>query len=233
MAASSHLTEDFFENIGISKKEFDEMFEYVDNRIFRLRKGKSLPFTHAVSTTGDRARNLVSGNRGTAGELWRAATGRSIKDFLCCVLNCTNPACDPDDPKNAGATAHVYATFQLSHHDIRFMILLPTCSKCNNWQVCRNTGTNYPVTGQEANVLTTKDEILLLFVEASDSTVGGKGGQGRGTGDGGTFRDANGKGGDKGSHYEEEGKERVFLIGSVEGESGESAKRKRGPRFNC
>jgi len=201
MAASSHLTEEFFKNIGITEDAFDEMFECVDvdKGLFRLRKGKSLQFTHAVSTTGDRAANLVSGIRGPAGELWRAATGSSIKDSLCCVSNCTNPACDPGDPKNAGATAHVYATFQLSHHDIRFMILLPTCSKCNNWQVCKGTKTNYPVTGQEANVLITKDEILLLFIEASASTVGGKGSQGRGTGDGGTFCGAKGKGRGKGS----------------------------------
>ena len=177
------------------------MFECVDvdKGLFRLRKGKSLQFTHAVATTGDRAKNLVSGISDSAGQLWQRATGKSIKDFRCCVSNCPSLACEPDNSMKAGATAHVYARFQLPHHDIRFMILLPTCSKCNNWQVCKGTQTNYPETGQKANVLITKEEILLLFVEASPSTVGGKGSQGRGTGDGGTFCGVKGKGRGKGS----------------------------------
>ena len=56
--------------------------------------------------------------------------------------------------------------------------------------------TNYPLTGQEANVLYTITGAQLMFIEVDSNTVSGKGAAGKGTGKGGGFN--YGKGGGKG-----------------------------------
>ena len=192
--ASSHLPNLFFQNAAITRDQFDECFEYLGNGIFQLAQGWSLPFTHAVLTTGDRATNLVTDQRNSAGNLWSASTGHSITTYQCCVYNCPNQGCTPDSPQRAGATAHVYATFQLSQHDISYMILLPTCSTCNNWLRCLAEATNFPLAGDQANVLYTfaagaedsaNRTVQLIFIQANDTTIGGKGRAGKGTGKGG------------------------------------------------
>ena len=198
--AASCLPQSFFENAGITPDEFNRCFVHLDKGIFQLRSGsRPLAFTHAVLTTGDRPTNLVTGKSGSAGELWRDSTGDSMRNDQCCVNNCPNPNCSPTSPQPAGATAHVYDTFQLSHHDIGFMILLPTCTFCNNWFTCIRTETNYPKAGQNANVLYTVDSanriVRVMFVEANSKTTTRKGDAGKGTGKGGNCYDKGGNGG--------------------------------------
>lgn len=166
----------------------------------KLKKGYSLAFTHARKTTRDRPKTIavlkqktlkdkgkrVLGN--SAGGLWKACTGKSIREEECCVYNCTNPKCNPNDGKaqKARATAHVYGGFQSKR--IEYMILLPTCSKCNNWKQCEKTKTNYPVKDEEpAKTLYTVPGAQLMFIEISPATVSGKGAAGKGAGDGGDF----------------------------------------------
>ena len=164
----------------------------------KLKKDYSLAFTHARKTTGDRPKTIavlkagqhkgkrVLGN--SAGGLWKACTGKSIRKEECCVYNCTNPKCNPNDGKaqKAGATAHVYGRFQSEH--IEYMILLPTCSKCNNWKQCAKTLTNHPLKGEEpAKTLYTVLGAQLMFIEISPATASGKGAAGKGAGDGGDF----------------------------------------------
>lgn len=164
----------------------------------KLKKDYSLAFTHARKTTGDRPKTIavlktgkLKGKRvlgNSAGGLWKACTGKSIREEECCVYNCTNPKCNPDRGKaqKAGATAHVYGRFQSEH--IEYMILLPTCSKCNNWKQCAKTLTNHPVEGEEpAKTLYTVPGAQLMFIEISSATASGKGAGGKGAGDGGDF----------------------------------------------
>lgn len=117
----SHLPDSFFKNVTITRDHFDKCFIHLGDGIFQTASGWSLPFTHAVLTTGDRAQNLVTKKTGSAGELWQNSTGKSIKESHCCVFKCPNKKCTQASPQPAGATAYVYATFQLSHHDISFM----------------------------------------------------------------------------------------------------------------
>ena len=96
-----------------------------------------------------------------AGDLWKKCTGSPVTAMECCVYNCPNQKCNlhlgTSHAQKAGATAHVYGTFQSSDHDIRYMILLPTCSTCstcNNYQQCLSSKTNFPTKGEEpANIL--------------------------------------------------------------------------------
>ena len=180
-------------------------FQDLGNGTFRLRQGWSLAFTHAMLTTGDHPTTIATPVQtgqpvcgSSAGALWSRCTGSPVTTQRCCVYNCPNPNCTPANPQQAGATAHVYATFQLSHHDTRYMILLPTCSYCNNWRQCIRSETNYPLTGQEASVLYTITGAQLMFIEVDSNTVSGKGAAGKGTGKGGGFN--HGKGGGKGGH---------------------------------
>ena len=199
--SSSYLPAEFFHNVSITPQQFDQAFTYIGNGVFQLVPNCTLPFTHAVLTSEDRPEELETEQRGTAGGVWRACTGESIRQSYCCVHNCTNPACTPDKPARAGATAHVYATFQLPEHDISYMILLPTCSQCNNWLITRREGTNFPLPGELANVLytVTNRVVRVIFVRISEKTRKGKGKGGRGSapgpGQGGGY---NGKGGGKG-----------------------------------
>lgn len=181
-------------------------FEDLGNGAFRLRQGWSLAFTHAVLTTGDhptaiatpvQAGQPVCGR--SAGDLWNRCTGSSVTTQTCCVYNCPNPNCTPAHPQQARATAHVYATFQLSHHNISYMILLPTCSFCNNWLQCRSSETNYPLTGQQANILYTITGAQLIFIQVDSGTSSGKGAAGKGTGKGGGYHKGGGKGGQGGN----------------------------------
>lgn len=160
----------------------------------KLKKGYSLAFTHARKTTGDRPKTIAVLETGkrvlgkSAGGLWKACTGKSVREEECCVYNCTNPKCNPNDGKaqKARATAHVYGGFQSKY--IEYMILLPTCSKCNNWKQCKKTKTNYPVKGEEpAKTLYTVPGAQLMFIEISPATGYGKGAAGKGAGDGGDF----------------------------------------------
>ena len=184
-------------------------FEDLGNGSFRLRPKWSLAFTHARMTTGDRPTTIASlkqtGEPLTgqgAGDLWEKCTGSRVTALKCCVYNCPNPGCNPhldpspDHAQKAGATAHVYGTFQKSDDDIKYMILLPTCSFCNNYLQCLSSKTNFPLKGEEpANILYTIPGAPLMFIEASEKTVQGKGEAGKGSGKGGEYH---GKGGGKG-----------------------------------
>lgn len=197
---SSHLPADFFNNVSINREEFDQAFTYERNGVFQLAAGNTLPFTHAVLTTGDRPEVLETEQRGSAGGVWRECTGESIKQSKCCVYNCTNDECTPTKPKDAGATAHVYGTFQQPEHDISYMILLPTCSKCNNCHVASKTQTNFPLENEVAEVLytvTTRD-VRVIFVRISERTRQGKGAKGRGRALPGRGGGYHGKGGGRG-----------------------------------
>lgn len=196
----------------------------------KLKDDWSLAFTHARKTTCDRPKTIAV-REGTntpmsaysAGDLWKRCTGiPSIKGMKCCVYNCPNPKCNPhlgpDKAQNAGATAHVYGRFQRPDDDIRYMILLLTCSCCNNWLQCLRNLANYPVAGEKpANTLYTLPGAQLMFIEVSDATVAGKGAAGKGTGKGGDFQDQTG---------EEEGPEMEV---DEEGEKGEEVKKPEGP----
>ena len=167
-------------------------FVDLGNGTFRLKPGWTLGFTHAVLTTGDHPTTIASPVQSgqpvcgrSAGDVWSRCTGSSVTTQTCCVYNCSNVRCTPANPQPARATAHVYATFQLSDHNIRYMILLPTCSACNNCKQCLSCLTNYPLKGQQANILYTITEAQVMFVEVDDNTVSGKGAAGKGTGKGG------------------------------------------------
>ena len=181
-------------------------FEDLGNGSFRLRPNWSLAFTHARLTTGDRPTTIASleqtgkplSGQG-AGDLWKKCTGSPVTALKCCVYNCPNPECnshlDPSHAQNAGATAHVYGTFQSSDHDIRYMILLPTCSFCNNHLKCRSSKTNFPLEGEEpANILYTITGAQLMFIEVKEKIVKGKGAAGKGTGKGGEYHGEGGGG---------------------------------------
>ena len=111
--------------------------------------------------------------------------------MLCCVFNCTNPKCNrhrgPSRAQKAGATAHVYGTFQSSDHDIWYMILLPTCQTStthNSHKYCQSKKANYPVEGEEpSKILYTVPGAQLMFIEVGlDKTVDGKGEARKGSG---------------------------------------------------
>ena len=218
------------ENETVNNCFIHRAFDDLHNGTVKLKDGWSLAFTHARKTTCDRPKTIavlekieipVSGHG--AGELWKTCTGiPSIRDMKCCVHNCPNPKCNPhlgpDKAQKAGATAHVYGRFQRSGDDIRYMILLFTCSYCNNWLQCLRNKANFPVGGEDpANTLYTLPGAQLMFIEVSDATVAGKGAAGKGTGKGGNFHDPTGE--EEGSGMEADEKE----------EKGEEVKKPKGP----
>ncbi|KAJ7391067.1 hypothetical protein OS493_021088 [Desmophyllum pertusum] len=143
MAAASStpaLTPTFYQDFGITRAQFQAAFD-----VQKL-------------TTGDRATTIVRQGQvatgpalhtGSAGELWTKCRKQSVRDETCCVFNCPNPQCTPTSPQKAGATAHVYATFQKPGDDIRFMILLPTCSYDNHAWKAFKSETTFPQPGQQ------------------------------------------------------------------------------------
>ena len=180
----------FYTDFGIDQAKFQAAFDDLGDGTFKLKPGWYLPFTHAVLTTGDRATTIVRKPTdhekplytGSAGELWTNCTGNSVRDETCCVYNCPNPQCQApqSEPQQAGATAHVYATFQTPQHEIRFMILLPTCSFDNHAGQTRKSGTNFPQTGEEAYILYTVPGARMIFIEVNPKTEDTKG-KGKGT----------------------------------------------------
>jgi len=194
MAASSStcpsLPASFYSDFGITSVVFDSAFDYVGDGLFKLKPGWSLAFTHAVLTTGDRATTVTTPTQtGSAGELWNKCTGHSVTTERCCVFNCPNPNCKPGNRQPALATAHVYCTTQTPQHDIRFMILIPTCSCCNHAGQAAKSGTIYPATGQDAYILYTETGARMIFVTVSTQTLASKG-----TGKGGTYGQGQGGG---------------------------------------
>lgn len=187
----------FYKNFGISPEVFAQAFDNMGNGTFALKEDWSLAFTHAMMTTGDHPTTIAvpvqSGqpvHGSSAGDLWRQCTGNPVTEEKCCVYNCPNrDKCDNPDgkPYEAGATAHVYAKTQTSDHDISYMILLPTCSGCNNWMQCKKSQTNYPLKGELANVLYTVTGAQLMFIQVRDIVAAGKGAAGKGKGKGGGF----------------------------------------------
>ena len=193
MAAASNpcsaVPDSFYENFGISQQVFQDAFNYRGDGTFELKSGWSLAFTHAVLTTGDRATNIaIKGQTGSAGELWSKCTGHSVTQEKCCVYNCPNPECSPHCcPLQARATAHVYCRSQTPKHDIRFMILIPTCSCCNHAGQAAKSQTNFPPTGEDAHILYTVTGARMIFIEVSAQTISNKG-KGKGTGQGGGYK---------------------------------------------
>ena len=189
MAACPALPASFYMDFGISEDVFQQAFGYL-NGTFQLKPGWSLAFTHAVLTTDDRATNIaIPGQTGSAGELWRKCTGHSVKEEKCCVYNCPNENCRPKcSPQQALATAHVYCRSQTPKHDIRYMILIPTCGCCNNARQAANSETNFPPADQDAHILYTITGARMIFINVSDQTVAKKGGAGKGTGKGGGYK---------------------------------------------
>lgn len=183
------LPASFYSDFGISQQDFQKSFDYLGDGTFRLKPRWSLAFTHAVLTTGDRATNIaIPGQTGSAGELWNKCTKHSVTSEQCCVYNCPNPNCSPQNSaQQARATAHVYCTSQTRDHDIRFMILIPTCGCCNHAGQAAKSETNFPPTGEEAQILYTVTGARMIFIEVSPKTVSKKG-AGKGTGQGGGYR---------------------------------------------
>ena len=195
MAASSSacpvLPASFYDDYGISEDVFQQAFDYRDDGTFQLKAKWSLAFTHAVLTTGDRATNIaIPTQKGEAGNLWKNCTGHSVTEETCCVYNCPNKACSPEySPQKALATAHVYCRSQTPQHDIRYMILIPTCGCCNHARQAAKSETNFPPTDQDAHILYTITGARMIFIEVSDQTVLKKG-VGKGTGQGGGYKGA-------------------------------------------
>ena len=198
MSDASTLPTKFYIDFGIDPDSFRSAFQDAGNAMYRLKLGWSLGFTHAVLTTGDKLKTVASVGghpleARAAGELWKMCTkGKPVTEEYCCVHNCTNPNCTPTSPQKAGATAHVYASFQTPEKDIRFMILLPTCSADNHAGKCRKEEVNFAETGKDAYVLYTAlsdPPPRDIFIEVSDATASGKGSKGKGTGKGGGLKD--------------------------------------------
>ena len=198
MSDASTLPTKFYKDFGIDPGSFRSAFQDAGNAMYRSKLGWSLGFTHAVLTTGDKPKTVASVGghpleASAAGELWKKCTkGTPVTEEYCCVHNCTNPNCKPTSPQKAGATAHVYASFQTPQHDIRFMILLPTCSADNHAGKCRKEEVNFAETGKDAYVLYTAlsdPPPRVIFIEVSDATASGKGSKGKGTGKGGGLKD--------------------------------------------
>ena len=198
MSDASTLPTKFYKDFGIDPDSFRSAFQDAGNAMYRLKLGWSLGFTHAVLTTGDKLKTVASVGghpleARAAGELWKMCTkGKPVTEEYCCVHNCTNPNCTPTSPQKAGATAHVYASFQTPEKDIRFMILLPTCSADNHAGKCRKEEVNFAEIGKDAYVLYTAlsdPPPRDIFIEVSDATASGKGSKGKGTGKGGGLKD--------------------------------------------
>lgn len=68
------------------------------------------------------------------------------------------------------------------------MILIPTCSADNHAGQCARSETNFPPTGQQANILYTVCGARMIFIEVTSSTATKKGNAGKGTGRGGGYR---------------------------------------------
>lgn len=195
-------------------RAFDDLYDGT----VKLKDDWSLAFTHARKTTGDHPKTIAVLENGgpvsgyDAGDLWKKCTKIGlISDMKCCVYNCPNSKCNahvaPENAQNAGATAHVYGRFQTSNDEIKYMILLLTCSNCNNWLCTRKHHTNFPLEGEEpANTLYTMPGAQLMFIEVSEATVRGKGDAGKGTGRGSdNFHNQKGEEEGSGMEVDEEG----------------------------
>ena len=185
--------EGFHHHFGMSDDQF-ATFEDQGNGTFIATEGFS--FVHAVSTTNDHPTTIAINTAtqqpvqaGGAGALWQTCTGTPIGSNTCAVSTCTNinRGCSGSNPQDAGATAHVYLTSQTPNHQIEYMVLMPTCSGNNNHWQCHNNSTNFPPSGQEANVLQARPGTPVMFIRIDRNTAGRKGGKGKGTGQGGSF----------------------------------------------
>ena len=197
MSDASTLPPEFYNAFGIDSASFQSAFQDSGNEMFSLRPGWSLGFTHAVLTTGDKPKTVASARghpleASAAGELWKKCTkGTPVTEEYCCVHNCTNPNCKPTSPQKAGASAHVYASFQTREKDIRFVILFPKCSADNHAGKCRKEEVNFAETGKDAYVLYTalrNPPPRVIFIEVSNATASGKGSKGKGKGEGGGLK---------------------------------------------
>ena len=63
---------------------------------------------------------------------------------------------------------------------------MPTCCGNNNHWQCHNNNTNFPLAGQEANVLQARPSTPVMFIQIERNTAGRKGGKARGK-EGGSF----------------------------------------------
>lgn len=185
--------EGFHHHFGMSDEQF-ATFQDQENGTFIATEGFS--FVHAVSTTNDHPTTIAINTAtkqpvqaGGAGALWQTCTGSPIGTNSCAVSICTNinRGCSGSNPQDAGATAHVYLTSQTPNHQIEYMVLMPTCSGNNNHWQCHNNSTNFPPSGQEANVLQARPGTPVMFIRIDRNTAGRKGGKGKGTGQGGSF----------------------------------------------
>lgn len=184
--------EGFHQHFGMSDEQF-ATFQDQGNGTFIATQG--FDFVHAVLTTNDHPTTIAI-NTATqqpvqasgAGALWQTCTGSPIGSNPCAVSNCTNFNRDCSvHPQHAGATAHVYLTSQTPNHQIEYMVLMPTCCGNNNHLQCHNNNTNFPLGGQEANVLQARPGTPVMFIRIDRNTAGRKGGKGRGKGEGGSF----------------------------------------------
>ena len=177
----------FHHHFGLSDEQF-ATFQDQGNGTFIATQGFN--FVHAVLTTNDHPTTIATiaaaqhpVQAGSAGELWRTCTGCPINSNPCAVSNCTNinHSCSVN-PQHAGATAHVYLD-----HEIEYMVLMPTCCGNNNHWQCHNNNTNFPLAGQEANILQARPGTPVMFIQIERNTAGRKGGKARGKGEGGSF----------------------------------------------
>lgn len=184
--------EGFHHHFGMSDEQF-ATFQDQGNGTFIATEG--FEFVHAVLTTNDHPTTIAIDTTtqqpvqaGGAGALWQTCTGSPIGSNPCAVSNCTNinRGCSVN-PQNAGATAHVYLTSQTPNHQIEYMVLMPTCCGNNNHWQCHNNNTNFPLSGQEANVLQARPGTPVMFIRIDRNTAGRKGDKGRGKGEGGSF----------------------------------------------
>ena len=197
--------EGFYTNFGMSEELF-ATFEDQGDGTFIAAQG--FIFVHAVLTSYDNPTTMATNNEtqqpvqaSSAGGLWATCTGSPISSSPCCVENCTNPhhGCSADSPLNAGATAHVYLTSQSPEHHIEYMLLIPTCSGCNNHWQCSNNDTNFPLPDQVAKPLRARPGTQAMFIRIDNNTARRKGDGKRGTGQGGSFEDPFSHGGGNGS----------------------------------
>ena len=77
--------------------------------------------------------------------------------------------------------------WQTPKHDIRFMILIPTCSCCNHAGQAAKSQTNFPPTSEDAHILYTVTGARIIFIDVSAQTISNKG-KGKGTGEGGGYK---------------------------------------------
>ena len=140
---------------------------------------------HARETTGDRATNMVTGKRGTAGELWKKATGKPVTDFQCAVRNCPNPKYRHVERHPAEVAAHVYSTTQGSNDPVKSAMLTPTCKASNNRKGTEKSQSCYPKVGEVGRPLEAHKDAKFVPIEMSDKTEQKMNRAGKGTRKGG------------------------------------------------